>query len=244
MCNKKSKRIKILVVFVILFLHEQQNILFAQDYSKFKPQAVNGYYFKNIVPFSEPRQVGFGVVIPAYINSDSLIDFYSTKTKYPQNENSGFAGNEVSTFEIFINQGDFIFKKDTKQYVRDSIFIIRDDGINAISDLNGDGINDLVFTGEPFHYNPQSIYYNIGIRNKIDVDSSKNIYARRPNILISNNGKLVDSIGYLDTLVLKSYFGSLIFDWNNDGKNDLVLSEQGDGKTFQFWENKGSALAT
>lgn len=211
----------------------------AQDYSKFKPMAVNGYYFRNIVPFTEPSQVGFGVVIPAYINKDTLIDFYSTKTKYPQGGNSGY---EVSTFEIFINQGNFIFKKDTKQYVRDSIFIIRDDGINTVSDLNGDGVNDLVFTGEPFHYNPQSAYYNIGMRNKIDIDSSK-YYARRPNVLISNNGKLIDSIGYLDTLLLKSYFGALSFDWNNDGKNDLVLSERGEGKTFQFWENKGNKMS-
>ena len=121
----------------------------AQDYSKFKPMAVNGYYFRNIVPFTEPSQVGFGVVIPAYINKDTLIDFYSTKTKYPQGGNSGNSGYEVSTFEIFINQGNFIYKKDTKQYVRDSIFIIRDDGINTVSDLNGDGVNDLIFTGEP-----------------------------------------------------------------------------------------------
>ena len=211
----------------------------AQDYSKFKPVAINGYYFKNIVPFTEPNEVGFGVVIPAYINSDSLIDFYSTKTKYPQGVNPG---NEVSTFEIFINQGNFLFKKDTKQYVKDSIFIIRDDGINAVADLNGDGVNDLVIAGEPFHNNPQSIYFKIGIRNKIDVDSSK-YYARRPNVLISNNGKLIDSIGYLDTLFLKSYSGALVFDWNNDGKNDLVLSEFGDGKTFQFWENKGNKMS-
>ena len=211
----------------------------AQDYSKFKPVAINGYYFKNIVPFTEPNEVGFGVVIPAYINSDSLIDFYSTKTKYPQGVNPG---NEVSTFEIFINQGNFLFKKDTKQYVKDSIFIIRDDGISAVADLNGDGVNDLVIAGEPFHNNPQSIYFKIGIRNKIDVDSSK-YYARRPNVLISNNGKLIDSIGYLDTLFLKSYSGALVFDWNNDGKNDLVLSEFGDGKTFQFWENKGNKMS-
>jgi len=218
---------------VLLLLFFQSRVT-AQDYSKFKPIAVNGYYFKNIVPFSEPSQAGFGVVIPAYINKDSLIDFYSTKTKFPQSGNSGY---EVSTFEVFINQGDFLFKKDTRQYVKDSIFIIRDDGINAISDLNGDGIDDLVFAGEPFHYNPQSAYFNIGMRNKIDIDSSK-YYARRPNVLISSNGKLVDSLGYLDTLLLKSYFGALVFDWNNDGKNDLVLSERGDGKTFQFWENK------
>jgi hypothetical protein len=88
---------------------------------------------------------------------------------------------------------------------KDSIFIIRDDGINAIADFNGDGVNDLVFTGEPFHSNPQSDYFKIGMRNKIDIDSSK-YYARRPNVLISNNGKLIDSIGYLDTLLLKSYF--------------------------------------
>ena len=211
----------------------------AQDYSKFKPVAINGYYYKNIVPFTEPNQVGFGVVIPAYINNDSLIDFYSTKSKYPQGISPVY---EVSTFEIFINQGNFMFKKDTKQYIKDSIFIIRDDGINAVSDLNGDGVPDLVFAGEPFHYNPQSAYYNIGMRNKIDIDSSK-YYARRPNVLISNNGKLIDSIGYLDTLILKSYDASLIFDWNNDGKNDLVLSEQGDGKTFQFWENKGNKMS-
>ncbi|MEK0422462.1 MAG: hypothetical protein RLZ95_372 [Bacteroidota bacterium] len=221
----------------VLFLLFQVGVN-AQDYSKFKPMAVNGYYFRNIVPFTEPSQVGFGVVIPAYINKDTLIDFYSTKTKYPQGGNSGY---EVSTFEIFINQGNFIFKKDTKQYVRDSIFIIRDDGINTVSDLNADGVNDLVFTGEPFHYNPQSAYFNIGMRNKIDIDSSK-YYARRPNVLISNNGKLIDSIGYLDTLLLKSYFGALSFDWNNDGKNDLVLAERGEGKTFQFWENKGNKM--
>jgi len=221
----------------VLFLLFQVGVN-AQDYSKFKPMAVNGYYFRNIVPFTETSQVGFGVVIPAYINKDTLIDFYSTKTKYPQGGNSGY---EVSTFEIFINQGNFIFKKDTKQYVRDSIFIIRDDGINTVSDLNGDGVNDLVFTGEPFHYNPQSAYFNIGMRNKIDIDSSK-YYARRPNVLISNNGKLIDSIGYLDTLLLKSYFGALSFDWNNDGKNDLVLAERGEGKTFQFWENKGNKM--
>jgi hypothetical protein len=179
----------------------------AQDYSKFKPVAINGYYYKNIVPFTEPNQVGFGVVIPAYINNDSLIDFYSTKSKYPQGISPVY---EVSTFEIFINQGNFMFKKDTKQYIKDSIFIIRDDGINAVSDLNGDGVPDLVFAGEPFHYNPQSAYYNIGMRNKIDIDSSK-YYVRRPNVLISNNGKLIDSIGYLDTLILKSYDASLIF---------------------------------
>lgn len=224
----------VLVLNIILF-----NTLNSQDFSKFKPMAVNGYYFKNIVPFTEPNQVGFGVVIPGYINNDSLIDFYSTKTKYPQNGNSGY---EISTFEIFINQGDFSFKKDTKQFIKDSIFIIRDDGINVISDLNGDGLNDLVFTGEPFHYNPQSGYFNIGIRNKIDVDSSK-YYARRPNVLISKDGKLIDSIGYLDTLLLKSYFGAVSFDWNNDGKNDLVLAERGDGKTFQFWENKGNKMS-
>jgi len=166
-----------------------------------------------------------------------LIDFYSTKLKYPQN----VSPYEISKFEIYINQGNFSFKKETNQYVRDSILIIRDDGINAIGDLNNDGINDLIFAGEPFHYNPQSAYFNLGIRNKIDVDSSK-YYARRPNILVSNNGKLVDSIGYLETLLLKSYNAALIFDWNNDGKNDLVLSEQGDGKTFQFWENKGDKM--
>ena len=213
--------------------------VYAQDYSKFKPVAINGYSYKNIVPFTEPSQVGFGVVIPAYINNDTLIDFYSTKTKYPQNGNSTY---EVSTFEIFINQGNFVFKKDTKQYTKDSIFIIRDDGINTVSDLNGDGVNDLVFTGEPFHSNPQSAYFNIGMRNKIDIDSSK-YYSRRPNVLISNNGKLIDSIGYLDTLLLKSYFGAVSFDWNNDGKNDLVLAERGEGKTFQFWENKGNKMS-
>jgi len=213
--------------------------MLAQDYSKFKPLAINGYYFRNIVPFTEPSQAGFGVVIPAFINNDTLIDFYSTKTKYPQNGSSTY---EVSTFEIFINQGNFIYKKDTKQYVKDSIFIIRDDGISAIADFNGDGINDLVFTGEPFHSNPQSAYYSIGMRNKIDIDSSKG-YARRPNVLISNNGKLIDSIGYLDELKLKSYFGSVSFDWNNDGKNDLVLAERGEGKTFQFWENKGNKMS-
>ena len=155
------------LTYTIIFILLNQITAFSQDYSKFKPVAVNGYYFRNIVPFSEPSQVGFGVVIPSYINKDSLIDFYSTKTKYPQNGNSGY---EVSTFEIFINQGNFLFKKDTKQFVKDSIFIIRDDGINAIADLNQDGVNDLIFTGEPFHYNPQSAYYNIGIRNKIDID--------------------------------------------------------------------------
>jgi hypothetical protein len=201
--------------------------------------AINGYYFRNIVPFTEPSQAGFGVVIPAFINNDTLIDFYSTKTKYPQNGNSTY---EVSTFEIFINQGNFIYKKETKQYVKDSIFIIRDDGISAIADLNGDGVNDLVFAGEPFHSNPQSAYYSIGMRNKIDIDSSKG-YARRPNVLISNNGKLIDSIGYLDELQLKSYFGSVSFDWNNDGKNDLVLAERGEGETFQFWENKGNKMS-
>ena len=229
------KRIFCLLGLLFLF---QVSVL-AQDYSKFKSMAINGYYFRNIVPFTEPNEVGFGVVIPAYINNDSLIDFYSTKTKYPQGVN---LGNEVSTFEIFINQGNFLFKKDTKQYVKDSIFIIRDDGISAVADLNGDGVNDLVIAGEPFHNNPQSIYFKIGIRNKIDVDSSK-YYARRPNVLISNNGKLIDSIGYLDTLFLKSYSGALVFDWNNDGKNDLVLSEFGDGKTFQFWENKGNKMS-
>jgi len=213
--------------------------LLAQDYSKFKSLAINGYYFRNIVPFTEPSQAGFGVVIPAFINNDTLIDFYSTKTKYPQNGNSTY---EVSTFEIFINQGNFIYKKETKQYVKDSIFIIRDDGISAIADFNGDGVNDLVFAGEPFHSNPQSAYYSIGMRNKIDIDSSKG-YARRPNVLISNNGKLIDSIGYLDELQLKSYFGSVSFDWNNDGKNDLVLAERGEGKTFQFWENKGNKMS-
>lgn len=218
-------------LFIITFLISE-NVL-SQDYTKFKPMAVNGYYFKNIVPFSDPNQVGFGVVIPAYINKDSLIDFYSTKLKYPQN----VSPYEISKFEIYINQGNFSFKKETNQYVRDSILIIRDDGINAIGDLNNDGINDLIFAGEPFHYNPQSAYFNLGIRNKIDVDSSK-YYARRPNILVSNNGKLVDSIGYLETLLLKSYNAALIFDWNNDGKNDLVLSEQGDGKTFQFGKTK------
>ena len=233
---------RVLFALGILLLVIFQITATAQDYSKFKPMAVNGYYFRNIVPFTEPSQVGFGVVIPAYINKDTLIDFYSTKTKYPQGGNSGNSGYEVSTFEIFINQGDFIYKKDTKQYVRDSIFIIRDDGINTVSDLNGDGVNDLIFTGEPFHYNPQSAYYNIGMRNKIDIDSSK-YYARRPNVLISNNGKLIDSIGYLDTLLLKSYFGALSFDWNNDGKNDLVLAERGEGKTFQFWENKGNKMS-
>ena len=233
---------RVLFALGILLLVIFQITATAQDYSKFKPMAINGYYFRNIVPFTEPSQVGFGVVIPAYINKDTLIDFYSTKTKYPQGGNSGNSGYEVSTFEIFINQGDFIYKKDTKQYVRDSIFIIRDDGINTVSDLNGDGINDLIFTGEPFHYNPQSAYYNIGMRNKIDIDSSK-YYARRPNVLISNNGKLIDSIGYLDTLLLKSYFGALSFDWNNDGKNDLVLAERGEGKTFQFWENKGNKMS-
>jgi len=243
MCIIKKKRYYTIRIFILILLFSHKTVLFTQDYSKFRPQAINGYYFKNIVPFSEPSQVGFGVVIPAYINNDSLIDFYSTKTKYPQNANAGFTGYEVSTFEIFINQGNFVFKKDTRQYVRDSIFIIRDDGINAIADFNGDGVNDLVFTGEPFHNNPQSVYFNIGIRNKIDVDSSKNIYARRPNILISNNGKLIDSIGFLDSLVLKSYFGSLTFDWNNDGKSDLILSERGDGKTFQFWENKGAKMS-
>jgi hypothetical protein len=221
-----------------LMLLFQVSIL-AQDYSKFKPLAINGYYFRNIVPFTEPSQAGFGVVIPAFINNDTLIDFYSTKTKYPQNGNSTY---EVSTFEIFINQGNFIYKKETKQYVKDSIFIIRDDGISAIADLNGDGVNDLVFAGEPFHSNPQSAYYSIGMRNKIDIDSSKG-YARRPNVLISNNGKLIDSIGYLDELQLKSYFGSVSFDWNNDGKNDLVLAERGEGKTFQFWENKGNKMS-
>jgi len=241
MCKIKKKRYYIIRIFLLILLFSHKTVLFTQDYSKFRPQAINGYYFKNIVPFSEPSQVGFGVVIPSYINNDSLIDFYSTKTKYPQNANAG-PGNEVSTFEIFINQGNFMFKKDTKQYARDSIFIIRDDGINSIADLNNDGVNDLVFTGEPFHNNPQSVYFNNGIRNKIDVDSSK-YYARRPNILISNNGKLIDSIGYLDSLVLKSYFGSLIFDWNNDGKSDLILSERGDGKTFQFWENKGTKMS-
>jgi hypothetical protein len=221
-----------------LMLLFQVSIL-AQDYSKFKPLAINGYYFRNIVPFTEPSQAGFGVVIPAFINNDTLIDFYSTKTKYPQNGNSTY---EVSTFEIFINQGNFIYKKETKQYVKDSIFIIRDDGISAIADLNGDGVNDLVFAGEPFHSNPQSAYYSIGMRNKIDIDSSKG-YARRPNVLISNNGKLIDSIGYLDELQLKSYFGSVSFDWNNDGKNDLVLAERGEGETFQFWENKGNKMS-
>ena len=230
---------RILVIIGLVFLVFFQTNMYAQDYSKFKPIAINGYYFKNILPFTESNQVGFGVVIPAYINNDSLIDFYSTKTKYPQNGNSVY---EVSTFEIFINQGNFIFKKDTKQYIRDSIFIIRDDGISAISDFNGDGVNDLVITGEPFHYNPQSAYYNIGMRDKIDVDSSKG-YARRPNVLISNNGKLIDSLGYLDTLLLKSYFGAITFDWNNDGKNDLVLAERGEGKTFQFWENKGNKMS-
>ena len=230
---------RILVNIGLVFLVFFQINSYAQDYSKFKPIAINGYYFKNILPFTESNQVGFGVVIPAYINNDSLIDFYSTKTKYPQNGNSVY---EVSTFEIFINQGNFVFKKDTKQYVKDSVFIIRDDGISAIADYNGDGVNDLVFAGEPFHYNPQSAYYNIGMRNKIDVDSSKG-YARRPNILISNNGKLIDSIGYLDTLLLKSYFGGITFDWNNDGKSDLVLAERGDGKTFQFWENKGNKMS-
>ena len=243
MCIIKKKRYYTIRIFLLLLLFSHKTVLFTQDYSKFRPQAVNGYYFKNIVPFFEPSQVGFGVVIPSYINNDSLIDFYSTKTKYPQNANAGFTGYEVSTFEIFINQGNFKFKNDTKQYVRDSIFIIRDDGINSIADLNGDGVNDLVFTGEHIHHNPPSVYFNIGIRNKIDVDSSKNIYARRSNILISNNGKLIDSIGYLDSLVLKSYFGSLIFDWNNDGKSDLILSERGDGKTFQFWENKGTKMS-
>ena len=33
------------------------------------------------------------------------------------------------------------------------------------------------------------------------------------------------------------------FDWNNDGKNDLVLAERGEGKTFQFWENKGNKMS-
>jgi hypothetical protein len=229
------KRIFSFFGLLILF----QSTVLAQDYSKFKPIAVNGYYFRNIVPFNEPNQVGFGLVIPAYINNDTLIDFYSSKTKYPQNGNSTY---EVSTFEIFINQGNFLFKKDSKEYLKDSIFIIRDDGINAIADFNGDGVNDLVFTGEPFHSNPQSDYFKIGMRNKIDIDSSK-YYARRPNVLISNKGKLIDSIGYLDTLLLKSYFGALSFDWNNDGKNDLVLAERGDGKTFQFWENKGNRMS-
>jgi hypothetical protein len=229
-----KQRVLFLVVLFSLFFIAN---LYSQDFSKFKTTAINGYYYKNIVPFSDPNRVGFGVVIPAYINKDSLIDFYSTKLKYPQNADP----YEISKFEIYINQGNFTFKKETSQYVKDSILIIRDDGINAIGDLNNDGVNDLIFAGEPFHYNPQSAYFSLGIKNKIDVDSSK-YYARRPNVLISNNGKLVDSIGYLETLLLKSYNAALIFDWNNDGKNDLVLSEQGDGKTFQFWENKGNKM--
>ncbi len=80
--------------------------LFSQDFSKFKPTAINGYYYKNIVPFSDPNRAGFGVVIPAYINKDSLIDFYSTKLKYPQNVDP----YEISKFEIYINQGNFSFK--------------------------------------------------------------------------------------------------------------------------------------
>ena len=187
-----KQRVLLLVVLFSFLIIEN---LFSQDFSKFKPMAVNGYYFKNIVPFTDPSRPGFGVVIPAYINKDSLIDFYSTKLKYPQNADP----YEISKFEVYINQGNFTFKKETNQYVRDSILIIRDDGINAIDDLNNDGINDLVFAGEPFHYNPQSAYFNLGIKNKIDVDSSK-YYARRPNILISNNGKLVDSIGFLESL--------------------------------------------
>jgi hypothetical protein len=230
-----KQRILLLVV-LLSFLFVDN--LYSQDFSKFKPMAVNGYYYKNIVPFTDPSRVGFGVVIPAYINKDSLIDFYTTKLKYPQNVDP----YEISKFEIYINQGNFTFKKETNQYVRDSILIIRDDGINAIDDLNNDGINDLIFAGEPFHYNPQSAYFNLGIKNKVDVDSSK-YYARRPNVLISNNGKLVDSIGFLESIQFKSYNAALIFDWNNDGKKDLVLAEQGDGKTFQFWENNGSKMS-
>lgn len=78
-----------------------------------KSRAINGYYYKNILPFS-PLKVGFGVTVPTFINSDTLIDFYTAKIKYPQNNgNPDSYGNEVSTLEAYINDGNYNFKNQT-----------------------------------------------------------------------------------------------------------------------------------
>jgi hypothetical protein len=50
---------RILVIIGLIFLVFFQINMYAQDYSKFKPIAINGYYFKNILPFTESNQVGF-----------------------------------------------------------------------------------------------------------------------------------------------------------------------------------------
>jgi len=227
----------------ILFLSTRSEKAYSQNQTPPRPRAINGYYFRNIIPYGSPSDVGFGVTVPAFINNDTLIDFYTTKIKYPQNNGSpGNYGNEISTMQAYINNGSYNFLNQTSSYLRDTIFILRDEGISSTSDLNNDGVNDWVFTGEHFHHEPVSAYFQIGLRQGIDVDTSSGRNVRRPNILLSNNNKLIDSIGYLDTLLLKTYHSSLVFDWDNDGKNDLVLSELGDGKTFQFWKNQGNRM--
>lgn len=232
--------------FCLLFLTISFTLLengFSQNQTLPAPRAINGYYYRNIIPYNSTFQVGFGATIPALINNDTIIDFFTAKIKYPQVNNSPNPyGNEISTLEVYINDGNYNFQNQTSKYLRDTIFILRQDGISATDDLNNDGINDWVFTGEHFHNNPVSKYFEIGLRQGIDVDTSMDRNQRRPNILLSSKNKLIDTIGYLDTLLLKTYHSTLIFDWDNDGKKDLVLSEHGAGKTFQFWKNQGNKM--
>ena len=68
-------RFKFCLLFSI-FIFAQFEKGFSQNQLPPRPRAINGYYYRNIIPYTSTFQVGFGALVPALINNDTIIDTF------------------------------------------------------------------------------------------------------------------------------------------------------------------------
>ena len=175
--------------------------------------------------------------------------------------------HHVSVPVYMTHDGDFNFTSrynDEKNNIQNKT-IIHSPNIKVLSDLNGDGIDEIVDFGEDYHiayppHHPHINYINEWFNvNDLNFGIDYHYYGNKTRYYsISENGELVDEVNKIDISLtssddfitkwgdqnenyLRNMFASTVGDIDSDGDIDLISSGQNFmmGYSFDILKNDG-----